>query len=104
MLTLIRTATPIWLPWPAMTREGLKSRGLISERDEQSPAADGDFGLKLKDHIGKRAQNQPLIEEEYELIRSIGGQLEHFLFGWKPCRTRKGALQAVERQSSHASG
>ena len=30
----------------------------------------------------KELSNIPLTDEEYDLIRSYGGQLEHF--GWKP--------------------
>lgn len=62
----------------AMTREGLKARGLISERDAQSLQLMETLALSLKTISEKELQNQPLTEEEYELIRSIGGQLEHF--------------------------
>lgn len=62
----------------AMTREGLQSRGLIAERDAQSLQIMETLALNLKNISEKELQNQALSEDEYELIRSFGGQLEHF--------------------------
>jgi hypothetical protein len=62
----------------AMTREGLQARGLIAERDAQSLQLMETLALNLKTISEKELQNQALTDEEYELIRSFGGQLEHF--------------------------
>ncbi len=62
----------------AMTREGLEAKGLITERDAQSLQLMETLALNLKTISEKELQNQALTEEEYELIRSFGGQLEHF--------------------------
>ena len=61
-----------------MTREGLQARGLIAERDAQSLQLMEILALNLKTISEKELQNQALTDEEYELIRSFGGQLEHF--------------------------
>lgn len=62
----------------AMTREGLQARGLIAEQDAQSLQLMETLALNLKTISEKELQNQALTAEEYELIRSFGGQLEHF--------------------------
>lgn len=62
----------------AMTREGLHNRGLIEERDRESLQIMETLALKLKDISEKELENQALSEEEYDLIRGFGGQLEHF--------------------------
>jgi len=61
----------------AMTREGLETRGLISAQDSQSLQLMETLALNLKTISEKELQNQALSEEEYEFIRSFGGQLEH---------------------------
>ena len=38
----------------------------------------GNPGAQVKTISGKELKEKPLTEEEYELIRSFGGQLEHF--------------------------
>jgi len=62
----------------AMTREGLQSRQLLSERDTESLKRMEQLSLHLKQISEKELQNSPLSDEDYELIRSYGGQLEHF--------------------------
>lgn len=61
-----------------MTMDGLASRGLLNEEDGASLARMEELALKLKDIAEKELTQEPLDEEEYELIRSFGGQLEHF--------------------------
>jgi len=62
----------------AMTREGLLSRDLIGERDQASLDRMETLALKLKTISEKELSNTALTGEEYDLIRSYGGQLEHF--------------------------
>ena len=49
-----------------MTIEGLNSRGLLDERDRASLERMEELAL------------QPISDQEFELIRGFGGQLEHF--------------------------
>jgi len=62
----------------AMSREGLLSRGLLDERDKDSLQRMEELSLMLKDISEKELTNTALSDEDYELIRSFGVQLEHF--------------------------
>ncbi len=61
-----------------MTREGLDSRDLLEMRDYESLQRLEQLALFLKEISKKQLSNIPLTDEEYDLIRSYGGQLEHF--------------------------
>lgn len=60
------------------TREGLQARQLLGERDAESLQRLEQLSLSLKEIAEKELNNTPLTDEEYELIRSYGVQLEHF--------------------------
>ena len=62
----------------AMTREGLQSRNLLNQRDAESLQRLEKLALELKTISEKELQGKSLSDEEYELIRSFGVQLEHF--------------------------
>ncbi|MDD2421031.1 MAG: DUF3160 domain-containing protein [Heliobacteriaceae bacterium] len=62
----------------ALTREGLLSRELLEKRDQVALERLEALALSLRDISAKELTNQPLSDEEYDLIRSFGGQLEHF--------------------------
>lgn len=62
----------------AMTRDGLKARELLNERDADSLDRMEKLALDLKVMAEKELRDEALTEAEYELIRSFGGQLEHF--------------------------
>jgi len=62
----------------AMTRDGLKARNLLDERDSENLSRMEELALQLKTISEKELRGESLTEEEYELIRSFGGQLEHF--------------------------
>lgn len=62
----------------AMTREGLQARELLNQRDADSLQRMEKLALALKTISEKELQGKSLSDEEYELIRSIGVQLEHF--------------------------
>jgi hypothetical protein len=62
----------------AMTRDGLAARGLLADRDRESLDRLEELALALKTISEKELSNVPLTDEEYDLIRSYGGQLEHF--------------------------
>jgi len=61
-----------------MTREGLSSRNLLEQTDRDSLERLEQLALSLKTISEKQLSNIPLTDEEYDLIRSYGGQLEHF--------------------------
>lgn len=62
----------------AMTREGLTSRNLIGEQDIENLKKLEELALRLKTISEKELQGTLLTDEEFELIRSYGVQLEHF--------------------------
>ena len=61
-----------------MTGDGLQARELLNERDQESLERMEQLILALKTISEKELANTPLTDEEYDLIRSYGGQLEHF--------------------------
>ncbi len=62
----------------SMTSEGLASRALLSDQDKESLSRMETLALSLKDIAEKELNNTPLTDADYELIRTFGGQLEHF--------------------------
>jgi hypothetical protein len=61
-----------------MTKEGLQIRDILPTKMEENLDLMAELSLSLKTISEKELNNQNLSEEEYELIRSYGGQLEHF--------------------------
>lgn len=62
----------------ALTRNGLESRGLISERDSESLQRMEKLARDLQNISQQELKGLKLSSQDYELIRSYGGQLEHF--------------------------
>lgn len=60
------------------TAQGLKSYGLLSEEDETNLNRLGEMAGQFLAISEKELNNTPLSDEEYELIRNYGGNLEHF--------------------------
>lgn len=75
-----------------MTIEGLQSRNLLSEKTKESLTQLEALALKLKTISEKELMNQTLSDDEYELILSFGGQLEHF---WSETLMGEGADDPV---------
>lgn len=61
-----------------MTIDGLDSRSLLAEGDKASLERMEELALRLKGIAEKELAEEALSDEDYELIRSFGGQLEHF--------------------------
>ena len=61
-----------------MTSEGLDSRGLLTQAMKDSLSKMEELAIMLKTISEKELNNEKLTDEDYELIRSYGGQLEHF--------------------------
>ncbi len=63
-----------------MTNEGLEIRGLLTPSMKDNLSKMEQLAMSLKTISEKELNNEKLTDEEYELIRSYGGQLEHFWF------------------------
>lgn len=59
------------------TKEGLTKRGIITPAVKDHLDKMDQLALSLKNIAEKELNNTPLSEEDYNLIRSYGGQLEH---------------------------
>ncbi len=62
----------------AATRDGLKDLGYLPAGKEEALNRLIELSLRLKGISVKELQGQGLTDEEYDLIRSYGGSLEHF--------------------------
>ena len=61
-----------------MTNEGLEIRGLLTPSMKGNLSKMEQLAMSLKTISEKELNNEKLTDDEYELIRSFGGQLEHF--------------------------
>jgi len=62
------------------TADGLAHYGLLAEEDRENLSRLASLAEKLVAISEKELKDQPLSDEEFELIRSYGGQLEHFWY------------------------
>ncbi|NLI92429.1 MAG: DUF3160 domain-containing protein [Peptococcaceae bacterium] len=76
-----------------MTIEGLDSRKLLKENDRACLRLMEDLAKKLQAISQKELMNQSLSNEEYDLIRGFGANLEHF---WLEAMRDKG----IDHQSA----
>ena len=60
------------------TMQGLKTYGLLSEEDETNLKRLQEMAEQFLTMSQKELKNELLTDEEYELIRNYGGNLEHF--------------------------
>jgi len=63
-----------------MTNEGLETRGLLTDSMKDNLGKMEQLAMSLKTISEKELNNEKLTDDEYELIRSYGGQLEHLWF------------------------
>jgi Protein of unknown function (DUF3160) len=61
----------------AMTRTGLGDRGLLAKDDSASLERLEGLALDLQAMAENELRNEPLAQEDYDLIRYYGGELEH---------------------------
>jgi hypothetical protein len=61
----------------AMTRSGLEERGMLDEMDADNLLRLENLAVSLQTMAEKELRGEPLTSEEQELIRYIGGDLEH---------------------------
>ncbi len=64
----------------AATRDGLAGYGVLSDADSENLTRLAELAQKLAVISEKELLDKVLDEEEYELIRSFGGTLEHFWY------------------------
>lgn len=64
----------------ASTRDGLKNYGMISEEDAENLTILQELAEQLLTISNKELKEEPLTDEEHELIKSYGGQIEHFWY------------------------
>jgi len=62
-----------------MTNAGLASRGLLDDATKQDLQLMGELARRLKGISVKELENTKLTDEEYDFIRSYGGNIEHLL-------------------------
>lgn len=60
------------------TAQGLDAYGLLSDADKENLSRLEELARRLWTISDKELQNEPLTDEEYDLIREYGGTLEHF--------------------------
>ena len=61
-----------------MTSEGLETRGLLSANMKENLGLMEQLTMTLKKISEKELNNENLSDADYEIIRSYGGQIEHF--------------------------
>lgn len=81
-----------------MTSEGLESRDLLTERMKENLSRLEQLAMSFKVISEKELNNETLTDEEYELIRSYGGQLEHF---WIEVNRDEPAFKATPSQMDY---
>lgn len=62
------------------TAQGLKKYQMLSDADEENLNKLQQLALQLETISHKELQNETLTEEEYDLIRTYGGNIEHFWY------------------------
>ncbi|MCR5107854.1 MAG: DUF3160 domain-containing protein [Lachnospiraceae bacterium] len=60
------------------TKEGLSDFGYLTKDNEEDLDILADLSAKLRDISIKELKDEVLTDEEYELIRCYGGEIEHF--------------------------
>lgn len=63
-----------------LTIDGLNQRDILSTANQAQLQDLYDLLIQLRDISVKELQNEELTEDEYELIRTYGGSLEHFWY------------------------
>ena len=62
------------------TAQGLKKYQMLSDADENNLVKLEELALRLQTISNKELQNETLTDEEYDLIRTYGGNIEHFSY------------------------
>lgn len=78
-----------------MTAQGLESYGMLSAADKENLSRLSELAGQLLIISNKELQDETLTDEEYELIRSYGGNIEHF---WYEAMKNEGDSDMVSAQ------
>ena len=62
------------------TAQGLEKYQMLSDADEDNLGKLEELALRLQTISNKELQNETLTDEEYELIKTYGGNIEHFWY------------------------
>ena len=62
------------------TAQGLKKYQMLSDADEDNLGKLEELALRLQTISNKELQNETLTDEEYDLIKTYGGNIEHFWY------------------------
>lgn len=62
------------------TREGLAGYGMLSSEDADNLALLSDLASRLRNIALRELTEEPLSDSDYDLIRTFGGQIEHFWY------------------------
>ncbi|MFA5023691.1 MAG: DUF3160 domain-containing protein [Patescibacteria group bacterium] len=81
-----------------MTNEGLDIRGLLTLNMKDNLSKMEQLAMSLKTISEKELNNEKLTDDDYELIRSYGGQLEHF---WLEVNKDEPAYQETGNQGNY---
>ncbi|HRY63125.1 MAG TPA: DUF3160 domain-containing protein, partial [Patescibacteria group bacterium] len=81
-----------------MTSEGLEVRGLLTPSMKDNLGKLEQLAVSFKTMSEKELNNEKLTTDEYELIRSYGGQLEHF---WLEVNKDESAFQETGSQREY---
>lgn len=63
-----------------MTLQGLKAYDMLNAQDEDNLTRLSELARQLQTISNKELKNKTLSDEEYELIRTYGGNIEHFWY------------------------
>lgn len=81
-----------------MTSDGLDERGLLTANMKDDLGTMQQLAISLKTISEKELNNEKLTDVDYELIRSYGGQLEHF---WLEVNKDDPAFKASSNQRDY---
>lgn len=79
-----------------MTAKGLKGYGMLSDDDEENLMRLKEMAERLLTISGKELADEVLTDEEYEFIRSYGGNIEHFWYEAVKNESADGSISTQE--------
>lgn len=86
-----------------MTLEGLDSRGLLGDQDRDSLQRLQELAAAFRVMAEKELRGEPLTEEEFNLIRFYGGELEHLTMAAADQETEEpGGLPVMDEEPQAA--
>lgn len=78
------------------TAQGLKRYGMLSEADEENLYRLSELADRLQTISNKELEDKILTDEEYELIKGYGGNIEHFWYEVMKDESEDGIVSSQE--------